>query len=462
LPTSIRRLRNTLLSWIWSTDYRTLDGPRRTLVASLRMGHALLFVLMSGHLPLLAMSLVYTTLVSLVPFMAVTFSILKVFGAHLQALPLLTSFLKPLGAEGEAIAPQLIRIVENIDVGLLGILGTALLVYMVVSLLHKVEAAINSVWQVSTPRRFGQRFSNYLSIIFVGPILVFGAIGITALVMNTAIIRALRDNQPFGLVILWGTKIIPYLLVWAAFTFLYILVPNVRVRLRAAVIGGLSASVLWQTSGWAFASFIVSSGRYTRIYSSLTILILGLLWLYLHWLILLLGAQIAYFLHTPRRYLLHPPVPIVLSNRLTERLALTIMYLVARSHHDKGTLWTLPALADHLDVPAQPVERTLELLRVEGWIIPSDQEPAAWLPARDTGGIHVAELITSVRRAGESTAPPRDKEPFPVPVEEALDRVEKAGAAAVEGLTLRDLVLDHVPEDCLRRAGPIRRSGVGS
>ncbi len=437
---SIARIRDLLLSWVWSVDYRTLRGPRRVLIASLRMGHALVFVLMGGQITLLTMSLVYTTLMSLIPLMAVTFSVLKAFGVHQQAEPVLTNWLSPLGEEGRSLAPQLIHVVESIDVGLLGTLGLAMLVYLVISLLHKIEGAINTVWQIGTPRRLGQRFGNYLSIILVGPVLVFGAIGITALFTGTGMVRDLMAIRPFGVLILWGTKIVPYLMVWAAFTFIYVFVPNIRVRIRAAAIGGLTAAVLWQTAGWAFAGFIASSGRYTRIYSSLTILILGLLWLYLNWLILLLGAQIAYFVQTPRRYLLHPPLPIVLSNRLTERLAISLIYLVALAHHRHDPLWTLPSLADHLDMPAQPVQRALDMLRTEGWIVPTADEPPGWIPALDTGGIAMSDLIASVRRAGESSLPPRDEDPFPASVDAILARGEGAVSGSLRGLTLRDLI----------------------
>ena len=88
-----------------------------------------------------------------------------------------------------------------------------------------------------------------------------------------------------------ATKLLPYLLVWIAFTFIYLFVPNTQVRIGPAATGGIVAGIVWQTTGWAFTAFIASSTRYTAIYSSFAILVLFLIWLYLNWMILLVGAH---------------------------------------------------------------------------------------------------------------------------------------------------------------------------
>jgi len=434
-------LRGRAVHWVWDEDIRSLRGGRRFLVGALRMGHALIRAMIDGQITLHAMSLVYTTLLSLVPLMAVSFSVLKSFGVHHQALPLLTQFLAPLGTgQSEEAARRIVVLVESIDVGLLGAIGLGTLIYTGLSLLHKIEMSINSVWSVSAPRRLGKRVTNYLSVIVVGPLLIGVAMGVTAYVLNEATTRGLLEIQPFGALALWGTRLFPYLLVWAAFSFIYAFVPNVPVTFRAATVGGLVAGALWQTTGILFGTFIATSANYARIYSSLSILILGLIWLYTSWLILLVGAQIAYFIQNPRRYLLHPPVPIVLSNRLRERIALSTMLLIGRNHHENRPAWTIAALADRLDLPPQIVQKTVELLHAERWISQTADDPGGWLPARDIGTIGLSELIRSIRRAGERGLPPRAAEPIPPAVDRVMESSREGADAALGDMTLADLV----------------------
>lgn len=438
---TLATMRGRAAAWVWDVDIRSLRGGRRFLIAALRIGHALATALVDGQLTLHAMSLVFTTLLSIVPLMAVSFSVLKAFGVHHQILPLLVQFLSPLGVQQSAdAARRFVVLVESVDVGLLGAIGVGTLIYTGLSLLHKIEMSINAVWSVETPRRLGHRVTNYLSVVVVGPLLIGISVALTALVLNTAGARGLLEIQPFGVLVLWGTRLFPYVLVWAAFSFIYAFVPNVPVTFRAAALGGLVASVLWQTSGLLFGAFIATSASYSKIYSSLSIVILALIWLYTSWLILLIGAQIAYFIQNPRRYLLHPPIPVVLSNRLRERLALSIMLLIAREHHENRPPWTVSGLADHLDLPAQIVQKVIDLLRLERWIVQTADDPGGWLPARDIATIEVNELIRSIRRAGERGLPPRTAEPIPAAVDRVMETCREAADAALSGTTLGDLL----------------------
>ncbi|HXV80481.1 MAG TPA: YhjD/YihY/BrkB family envelope integrity protein, partial [Candidatus Binatia bacterium] len=115
-------------------------------------------------LSLQAMSLTYTTLLSLVPFLAVTFSVLKAFGAQSFAEPFLASVLEPLGPQGSEVTNRIMGFVKNLRVGILGAVGMAMLFYTVVSLVAKMEDALNHIWHLPLSRSWGQRFSAYLSV----------------------------------------------------------------------------------------------------------------------------------------------------------------------------------------------------------------------------------------------------------------------------------------------------------
>jgi len=427
---------------IWDDDLRELSGARRWIIVPIRLLIVLTRQLLQGQLNLRAMSLVYTTLLSVVPLLAVSFSVLKGFGVHNQIEPLLTNFLAPLGPRGYELSGNIIGFVENIKVGVLGSLGLAFLFYTVVSLIQKVESSFNYVWQVERLRGLARRFSSYLSVILIGPVLVFTALGVTATAMNHTLVQQLMSIEPFGYLLLTFTKFIPYLLVIAAFSFIYVFIPNTRVRLFPAIVGGVVAGILWQSSGWAFAAFIASSSRYAAIYSGFAILILLLIWLYLNWFILLLGAQVAFYVQYPQ-YMTRQAVQLRLSNRLRERLALQIMFMVAEHHLNSRDPWTAEGLVHHLALPMQPIHHVLQLMVKAGFLSETADEPPAYLPKRDIEAITLTELYEVVRSAGENRLLTLKTLPYQAEVERTMTAVEGAVAAELGDSTLKDLVEDR-------------------
>ncbi|MGD2075726.1 MAG: YihY/virulence factor BrkB family protein [Gammaproteobacteria bacterium] len=435
----IKEVYERYAEWLWKDDLRRLRGARRWLIVSIRLLTVLSRRLMSGELNLRAMSLVYTTLLSIVPLLAVSFSVLKGFGVHNQLEPLLLNFLAPLGPRGSEVANNILSFVENIKVGVLGSLGLMFLLYTVVSLVQKVEASFNFVWQVDRLRRLTQRFSSYLTVILVGPVVMFTALGITATVMNTSLVQQLISIKPFGEVIVAASRLVPYLLVIAAFTFLYMFIPNTRVRLFPAMVGGMVAGVLWQTSGWGFAAFVATSSKYAAIYSGFAIVILLLIWLYLSWLILLLGTQVAFYVQYPQ-YVTRTPISFELSNRLRERLALQLMFMVADHHIRQCEPWTLDAVVEQLGLPMQPVSQVLDLMIDTGFLAETSDDPPAYLPRRDIETITMAQVLETVRGAGENRLLTLKTLPHQPEVEGAMESVWETVAEQLGKRTFRDLV----------------------
>jgi membrane protein len=329
-----------------------------------------------------------------------------------------------------------------VKVGVLGSLGLMFLLYTVVSLIQKVESSFNFVWQVERLRALAQRFSSYLTVILIGPVLMFTALGVTATVMNTSLVQHLISVKPVGEIIVLSTRLIPYLLVIATFTFIYMVIPNTRVKLLPALAGGVVGGVLWQTSGWAFATFVASSTKYAAIYSGFAILILLLIWLYLSWMILLLGAQVAFYVQHPR-YLTREPVRFDLSNRLRERLALQLMFMVADHHLNGRQPWTLEAFAQRLGLPSQPVNQVLGLMMDAGFIAETNEEPPAYLPRRDIETIALTDLLEVVRGAGESRLLTAKSLPHQDQVEDVMESVRRAVREQLGARTLKDLVVQE-------------------
>ena len=427
--------------WLWREDLREMSRWERWFTLPVRMLVVVIRQLLGGQLNLRAMSLVYTTLLSTVPLLAVSFSVLKGFGVHNQLEPILANVLAPLGPRGAEISSNVIGFVENIKAGVLGSLGLVFLLYTVVSLTQKIESSFNYVWQVDRLRGLAQRFSSYLSVILIGPVLMFAAVGLTATITSHSAVQKLMEVEPVGHMLILTGKLIPYLLVIVTFSFIYLFIPNTRVRLVPALVGGVVAGVLWQTSGWLFASFVATSPNYAAIYSGFAILVLLLIWLYLSWLILLLGAQVAFYVQYPQ-YLTREPVKLQLSNRLQERLALQLMYMIAAHHYSNRDPWTLQALVQYLGLPMQPVHKVLRLMVESGFLSETCDEQPAYLPRRDIDTIRVAQLYDAVRSAGENRLLTLSTLPGERHVEQLLATVNRAAHAAMADRTLKDLVAE--------------------
>lgn len=382
------------------------DRPRalRWLLHAGRVLDRLIDDVYNGHLNLYAMSLVYTTLLSIVPVLAVSFSVLKAFGVHNQLEPTLLTFLAPLGAKGVEITQQVITFVDNIKVGVLGALGLGFLIYTVISLMQKVEEAFNYIWMTRGERTLSRRFSDYLSVILVGPVLVFTALGITGSAMNTELMQWLAAHEPAKTLMPIAGRLVPFVLIVAAFAFIYKLVPYTRVTLRAAFTGAVVAGLLWETAGMAFASFIAASTRYTAIYSSFAIGILAIIWLYLAWLILLVGCRIAFYQQNPE-HLWRRETDAGMTPRQTEALALQAMiHLGLRFKRGEGPT-ALHALVGATGATRAMLERILEGLEAHRLIVAVQDAEPAYVPAIPLARITAEDILRAVRGELRPVAP---------------------------------------------------------
>lgn len=459
----MRNLKSHVTGAIWDVDLAALPVWAGWLVRLVRILYAVVRDLADGMLSLRAMSLVYTTLLSLVPLLAISFSVLKGFGVHNQIEPMLLNFLAPLGDKGAEITERIIAFVDNVKAGVLGAAGLGLLVYTVISLMQKIERSFNYTWHVTQQRPFAQRFSGYLSVLLIGPVLVFSSIGITASVMGSDVVSTLTAIQPLGALVEVASKLVPYLLIIAAFTSIYVFLPNTRVGLRSALVGAAVAGFLWETAGWAFASFILGSTKYTAIYSAFATLILFMIWLYLSWLILLLGASIAFY-HQHPEYLTVRRGELRMSNRLREKLALLAVFHIGRSYYRGLAPWTAAGLAQGLRVPAEAAESVLGALEQAALVRRTGDDPPAYLPARPLETTGVKEALDAVRAADESTHLDIEQLPAEAAVDALVGDLERGVAGVLEGMTLKDLAVSAEPAggaavERLPGKAPPRRAG---
>ena len=407
----------------------------RPVLRILRYPYALMRDLWRGEINLRAMSLVYTSLLSVVPLMAFSFSIFKGLGIHRDLEPIIYEFFRPVGDNATALTARVMGFVENISSGVLGTLGLAFLLFTVISTIQKIEESMNFVWRVERPRSFARRVTEYLSLMVVGPILVVAILGLTASAADSTVMQTLSSLEVIGDLIAMMGRLTPYVVVSAAFTFLYMFIPNTRVRFVPALIGGLVTGLLWVTVGAGFAAFVVYSTRLALVYSSFAILITALIWIYLAWLILLVGAQLSFYVQN-QQYLRRGHRDIRMTPALAEQLALNTMYLVGQRFHAGEPGWTTSKLAARLEVPSALLATVIRVLESANLLIATEDERL--MPARDLAQIDLSQIVDAARRhhRGEPGIHVRG-----TPVAERLaTTIELALRERLEGKSLRDLV----------------------
>jgi len=391
------------------------------------------------QLSLRATSLTYTTLLSLVPFLAVAFSVLKAFGVQNQLEPALAGMLAPLGPEAIEVTRRIISFVDNQQVGVLGAVGVAGLFYTVLSLIGKIEDALNNIWRVRRPRSLGRQFSDYLSVVLVGPVLVFTALGLMASAQSYWLVQRLLEIKPIGWLVPLITRLTPLILLCTAFTFLYQFVPYTRVRLRSAVLGGVVAGLLWQVAGVGFTKFVASSSSYAAIYSSFAILVLFLIWLQVGWMIVLVGAEVAYNHQHPDAYRKNASQARH-SQMFQEQLALAALVELTRGALGGRPIADPARLAATLGVPQSSLEKLIDVF-VRSGVLLRAAEPAGITLGRLPEQITVVEILDTVRGA-ESKALVSGGEEQVLGV---LQRRDQAVRQALEGFTLRSLASELTP-----------------
>jgi membrane protein len=428
----MERINQALQAWLWPAEQPS-HRPGQFALTAARYAYALAREFSSGDLSLRAMSLVYTTMLAVVPLLALSFSILKGFGFHREMEPLLANVLAPLGPRSEELTATIIGFVDNVQGSALAGVSLALLFITALSMAQKVENSFNFVWRVDRPRSFSRRFSEYLSVMLVGPVIMSIAMGMLATVENAAFTERLQSLEPLGSLIVRATELAPYVLVVCAFSFLYAFVPNLRVRLKTALIGGLLAGIAWVTCGELFARFVAGTDRTTAIYSGFAIVIFAMLWLYVSWLILLLGAQFTFFHQNPDYLRLDRRI-LKLSNQASERMAISVMLLVGQATDNAEEGWGIPLLAARIGVPRLLLEPTITALREARLLLETTEERL--VPARDLRRIRIAEILASVR----SSSTVADPNHWNSSVDELAQRVDTAINESVKALSLADLV----------------------
>jgi len=433
----IASIQHFLDNVIWGNQIQKAGLPGRILVVVLRYLYAMLRDFFSGQLTMRAMSLVYTTLLSVIPLLAFSFAVLKGFGVFNQLEPYLHNLLAPLGQQGVEITAQILTLVNNVQGSVLGGVGLAFFVFTAISTVQKIEESFNYVWYVSKPRNFSRRFTEYLIVLMVGPMVMVTAIGMITSLQSNDVVQYLLSNAALGPIFVLGGKLVPYVLISGVFTFLYMFMPNTRVNFKSALVGGVAGGFMWATMGAVFTTFILYASRTQQIYAGFAVVITTLIWLYLNWLILLIGSQLAFYHQRPAFLRIGRQEP-KLSNAMRERLALNVMFLVGQTFRNSDKSITSQQVSAKLHIPSIALAPISEALESAGLLTSTEKEQL--LPGREMSRINLADILDVVRVQGETGSYRKPK--WSGSIDALGDKLDSAVSGVIGERTLADFLDD--------------------
>jgi len=318
-----------------------------------------------------ASALTYVTALSIVPFLAVAFSISK--GLGFQNTEYIKEFLLKISAGRETVAESIIGYINNTNVSTLGAVGVGVLLVTVFSLLGAIEQSLNTIWGVKSQRTLGRKFSDYLSVTLVAPLLIILATSFTASLQSMTLVQKILSISVFSYIYLTLLQAMPYLLVCLAIFFIYKFMPNARVNTMGCVIGSIFAGVLWQGLQKLFISYQIGVSKYNAIYGSFAQLPLFLVWLYLSWVIVLLGAEICFCWEHYRMGLKESDLG-EFNLQSKEAFALAALGLITKGFEQRRGLIETNTLAWELGLPVKLVNRLLYVLSSLGVVARSIQD----------------------------------------------------------------------------------------
>ena len=362
--TAVERGRKWLASDLWA------DDGKRGCYDIVRVLAAAIIAFRRRNCIQHAAALTFNSLLALIPLLAIMFALLKGLGVHNTIEPLL---LKQLSVGSEEVVSNIITYINNTNVARLGSVGLVMLVFTVLALLSNIEKSFNDLWQVQETRSLFRRFADYFSVVTLGPLFVLAAVSMNTSIRSQHVVQWLLSKPVFGDALLMLFEVLPFFAIWAAFIFLYMFVPNTKVKLLSALVGGISAGSLWLLTQWAYINFQYGVGKYNAIYGTMAALPIFMIWLYVSWMITLLGVQLCWAF----QFRCHISRLMGKDSRDDEwepMHVLELLVLIYNRFAQGRTPWPMEELLEAASMPTAQARLALEHLKSHDIVVLADDE----------------------------------------------------------------------------------------
>jgi len=432
-----RKVRYFFTTGMWELERDKLSLLQRVVLRLLQILVVVIHDFRRDNCLMRASALTYTSLLSFVPLLAMMFAMLKGLNVQNSLEPFI---LDKLAVGSQELVSAIIGYINNTHFGRLGVIGLLALVATVIALLSNVEESFNHICGVRETRSLFRKFADYSSVILIGPILLVAAISMTTTLQSQTFVQKLLDMLYLGDAIFLLFRVAPFVVMWLAFTALYIFMPNVRIRFGAALIGGIVGGTLWQLAQYGYVNFQVGVARYNAIYGTMAALPIFMVWIYLSWVIVLSGLEITYVcqnLRAIRRERQGRDFSLV--TRELAAMAMLLKICEGFQHRQEGQ--TLDRLAEDLRLPLRFARGIMDDLMTLDLVVrvQDDVEEGRLQPAVAPETLTIIEVLKLLRdRRGDGHLPVAS--PVWLQAKELEARLRQAEEEALEGTTLRDLV----------------------
>jgi membrane protein len=428
------RAKRFLQNDLWTTELEPRTWAARGL-SSLQFVAMLSEGFVRDRLMLRASALTYFTVLSMVPLLAVALAIVGAVGVR-------ADLAEPVVRQLAAVSPEaqeyILEFIRNANFGGLGTIGALTLFFTSILGISNVERALNNIWGVHKARSWARRFTDYLAVLVVAPLLLGSALSLSTTLKSQWLVQRLLEMPAFELLYSTGLQYTPLFFLTVAFSFLYWFLPNTQVRIGSALLGGAVAGVLVVLAQDLYIQFSVGAARADALYGTAAFLPLFFVWVYVFWALVLFGAEIAFaHQHLPlyRREVHGPPA----SAAQREAVGLRISLEVARAFRDRFEPWTDDGLAEALHVPIRTVRDVLVPLQSAGIVaaLSGAAKAGGYQLGRPAEDIAIPEVIGALRGRREAM---RGDSRVNEAVESVLSELAEGETKAAAGETLADLL----------------------
>lgn len=443
------------------------DGPvtRRVGLRVLRIGTMVVQGLLRTEGFIRAAALTYITVLSLVPFLALGFSVAKGLGAYEKlrsevVKPFLDETFPPdevaatpttdepkAGATKPSDAPKktdsvgtrqaiekVLEFVDKTGFGNLGAIGLLFLMLAAQKLLTSIEEAFNRIWGIRKSRSWIRKLTDYTAIIVVTPILLLVATTLGS-ALQTETVQGLISKLPGAGIVM--AYVVPLLVLWIGFTFLYVCLPNTKVPIKSAFIGGIVGGTLWYLFQILHVRFQVGVAGYNAIYAGFAAFPIFLAWLYSVFVIVLVGGLVAWaHEHEPMHSTLRRAGVETMADR--ELVAVRALRAISATFADGKGMIPEDDLAARCAVPVSKLAEVLDPL-VEAGLLAHVNEgrTPGWLPTRPLDAIRIQDVLDALRGARAKNLESGDE------VAAIVDGVRAAAAETPANVTLSQIAANR-------------------
>jgi len=354
-----------------------------------------------------ASALTFYTLLSIVPVIALMFAIAKGFGLQEHLLKQLNKI------QGQEVAVEKIvqfsnALLDSTNGAIISGVGVVFLFWTIISVLSNIENSFNDIWGIVKPRTFGRKFGDYLSMMLVCPILlvISGSLTVAVNTQIKLLMTKIPLLQDMGLAFWIPMKILPYATGWVLLTFIFVLMPNTKVKFSSALIAGVVAGTLFQLVQWVYLNFQIGVARANAIYGSFAAIPLFLIWLQTSWLIVLFGAEVSFANQNVETYEFEPDC-MSASKAFKTLIALLITQRVVKRFCNEEKPLDAPMISHELEIPIRLVRQVLYQLTEAGILseVKNTFKEFAYHPATDVDKMTVKFVVDKLDHRGTANVP---------------------------------------------------------